>query len=263
MKTALLLMLPLALLPTACAHTRHHKAHHGESFIQGEQVVVVEKAAAEAPPAPLPMRRPAEALSRIPRYGKRAKGSSEMIRIQPRDGGWAWKDILKFVSEEAGIAIRYPEANAILKGKKLNFMGPMDVARDDLIAWLQDTAFYSSLVIVPQGPSDRRAYVVMDLADPAATTRPAFVSEDELPALAGRVGLYVSCVLTLPDGVDPSRAINALSQLSTRTAGLGRVSDVGKGSGVIVVNDMAAVVATMRHALDQMAVSLYETSTNK
>ena len=40
-----------------------------------------------------------------------------------------------------------------------------------------------------------------------------------------------------------------MSQLSTKTAGIGRVSDVGKGSGVIVVNDMASVVAAMRHAI--------------
>ena len=80
---------------------------------------------------------------------------------------------------------------------------------------------------------------------------------DWLPALAGRTGIYVSCVLTLPEGVDAPRVRQALSQYSTKTAGLGRINDAAN-AGVLIVGDFAAIVATMRRVLDEMAIQRYE-----
>jgi len=258
------LLLSLALLPAACAHTRHHAPeharHHAEFVAGAQQAVAVEKEQAEAPRPMLPMRAPTAASARIPTYGKRVLPKSETIRIEPRAGGWQWNELFEFVSKEAGVSIRYEQQNAVIKGKKVVWFGPMDVARADLIAWLQDLGVSQGLVISPHGPADRRSYFVMDYANAWITAQPTFVNEDDLPALSGRVGLYVSCVMTLPDGVEPSRARQALSQLSTKTAGLGRVNEVGKTAGVLVVADFAAVVANMRRTLDEMAERLYEQS---
>jgi hypothetical protein len=47
--------------------------------------------------------------------------------------------------------------------------------------------------------------------------------------------------------------------MSTRTAGLGRVSDVGD-AGVVIVSDFANIVSAMRRTLDEMAIARYEQS---
>ncbi len=273
MRLRRVLLLSLVLLPAACAHSGHHGRGYHESTdhapahalqqadgLEESDTTLVGAASGTVPAAELPRRDPIFAKARIKRYGKRIVAPSDTLRIEPREGGWHWLDLLRFVSEEAEVSIRYEEQNAVLKGKKVSWIGPMDVARADLIPWVQDLGFYGGLIIVQQGPDDRRSYVVMDQANANLASQPVFVSENDLPALAGRVGLYVSCTLTLPEGVDPSRARQALSQLSTKTAGLGRVNDLGKDSRAVVVADFAAIVANMRRLLDEMALRMYEDS---
>ena len=284
MRSRRILLLSLALLPAACAHTgRHDAGHHarrhhgaadhppehalhqagtaGPTDAPGETgVPPTEAADVELPAATPTLRDPVVERQRIRWYGTRDLAASDTIRIEPRAGGWEWVDLLRLVSEEAKVSIRYQAYNAVIKGKKVSWIRPMDVARTDLVAWVQDLAFFDGIVIVPQGPSDRGSYVVMDVADANASGYPVFVPEDELAALAGRVGLYVTSVLTLPEGADPSRVRQALSQMSTKVAGLGRLNDLGKDSRVILVADFAAVVANMRRTLDEIAVRNYEDS---
>jgi hypothetical protein len=253
-------LLALSLLATACAHSRHHDGDHHDMTV--EKTVVVETKAATEPAVELVMPRPypERASKRIQAFGKRRVDRSELVKIEPPAGGFAYHDLFVFLSKEAGIRIRYDDRSSTIKNGKLTFAGEAAVPRSDLIAWAQDALFYGGVVLVPQGPADRHEYIAMDVASPYVASRPTFVREDDLPALEGRVGLYVSCVLTVPDGLDASRARNALSQIATKTAGLGRVSDIGKDSTVLVVTDFASVVATMRRALDEMEAKLYENS---
>ena len=273
MRLRRVLLLSLALLPAACAHTGRHDAghhargHHGSTehalhSTDGSEETETDAAAVTValPAAALPLRDPVIERARLLSYGRRQLGNSDTIRIEPREGGWQWVDLLRFVSEEAQVSIRYAAQSAVIKGKKVYWIGPMDVARADLVAWVQDLAFFDGIVILPHGPDDRGSYAVKDFADGNMSSRAVFVPEDDLPALAGRVGLYVTSVLTLPEGADPSRVRNALRQMSTRTAGLGRLNDVGQDSRVIVVADFASVVADMRRTLDAMAVQTYEDS---
>ena len=60
-----LLILPLALLPTACAHTHHHSSHETE-MVRVEEAAEPENA--EAPEVALPVPFPTAAAARIPKY---------------------------------------------------------------------------------------------------------------------------------------------------------------------------------------------------
>ena len=256
MRTTALLLIS-ALAATACASNRTHEPT--TEPVEETVVVTKETAPAATQDVEMPLRYPEREANRMRLYGKRAAPTGERIRIDLPEGGVTWADALKWIAKEAGVSIRYDARNAKMKSSQVSYFGEMEVARDDLIAWAQDQAFYDGIVLTQLGPADRREYAAMDLANPLVTAHPTFVDEDDIPRYAGRVGLYVSCVMTLPDGLEASRARNALSQLSTRTAGIGRVSDVGK-SNVLVVSDFASVVANMRRALDEMAKRRYEAS---
>lgn len=250
----------VALLAAACAHTTERVVEvRTESAAEKvtERFSSQQKAAEQAPPATLaPVARPAAAYTRAAGWGRREAGG-EVVEVPfPREG-FAYRDLIAFVSEHAGVRIRYEESSAVLKSKRVTLVGPVRVARSDLVAWFQDVLAYDNLVAVPWGPADRRELAVVDAANPTVTSSPRFVSEDELPALAGRAGLYVVCALTLPEGVEPMKARNALAQYSTKTAAIGRVTDVGD-VGVLLVADFAAVVAVMRRTLDELAIRRFE-----
>jgi hypothetical protein len=253
------LIVAAALLPAACAtHDQQIQEHeHPPAVVQVEEVP---QHAAPAVQEPAPMLRPDASYDRMARYGKRASTSDAAIVLPIGEAGMEYPELFRFVSEQTGIRIRYEQHNATIKSKKVYVTGPTRVAKDDLIAWMQDACMYDSLVVLPFGPSDRREYAAMDLANPHVVTFATTVHEDDLPALAGRAGMYVSSVLTLPHDVDPNRVRNALSQLSTRTAGLGRVMEMDKHAGAIMVSDFASVVANMRRMLDQLAIEQYEAS---
>lgn len=259
----------LALLPAACAHQSEevHRVRHAPEEITPEEITPVERVVevekvVEVPapvtePAPEPLRRPDAAYARIARYGNRPAPGGEVLTIPVPSNGLAYPDLFELVARETGVRIRYEAYNAVIKSKRVSIVGPVEVPKDDLLAWFQDLCFIDGIVALPYGPGDRRELVVLDVANANLTTRPEFVTEDELPELAGRTGTYVSCVLTIPPGLEANRVRQALSQLSTKTAGLGRVNDIGE-SGVLVVSDFVAIVANMRRLLDEMAIRRYE-----
>ncbi len=251
-----LLLLPLL---TACAHT-------GE--FTGGDVVTVEieetRTQPDLPPeaAPAPVR-PDAAYDRQRLYGHppAAWSAGEKIDVPVgRKGGMTYVELFKIVSDEAGILIRYQDSSATIKSRKVTFQGNVQVARNDLLAWLQDVAVLDSLVIIPFGPPTRGTYSALDLADPAVALGATFVAEGDLVTLVGRTGMFITSVLTVPEGIDPARARNALSQIATRTAGLGRVNDFGGGRHLMVM-DFAANVVSMRRTLDAMAIEAYQAAT--
>jgi hypothetical protein len=92
----------------------------------------------------------------------------------------------------------------------------------------------------------------MDQADPSLKSRPTYIDESQVFDYADRDGLYVVTALRVRDTVDATRVRNALSPLSTATAGIGRIQDMGGagGSRYLIVGDFAPVVAAMKRVLD-------------
>ncbi len=76
---------------------------------------------------------------------------------------------------------------------------------------------------------------------------------DDVEGLADRDGLYITTVIPLDDRIESTRVRSALSQLSTRTAGLGKVVDISAPPALIVM-DVAPVVANMRKMILQMGL---------
>lgn len=243
----------LLLVSAGCVHGRHDVHQPRTQVVEVERVVEVPAAEPEAPP----LRRPEESYARIARFDARPAPGGDVIEIAIPDGGLRYEDLFALVARETGLRIRYERHNAVVKSKRVQIVGPVRVPRDDLLAWFQDTCFVDGLVAIPYGPQDRRELVVLDQANANLTQHPVFVPEDELPELAGRTGVYVASVLTLPEGVDPARTRQALSQYSTKTAGLGRINDVADANALIV-GDFASIVATMRRVLDELAIRRYE-----
>ena len=187
------------------------------------------------------------------------KRDEEVIRLLPREGGWPVADIVKYVSEATGRPILYDNTNATFKQAKLEFTGGgtdgLAMSKSDLFAFFQAALSYRKLVLVPVGPklaSGEQAWFIMDQADPNLKSRPVYLDESEVLDYADRDGLYVVATLRLRDTVEPTRARNALSPLSTATAGIGRIQDLGAGSRSLIVGDFAPVVAAMKRLLDRI-----------
>lgn len=249
----------VAGLLAACAHTTTERVVEVRTESANEKVVerVAQKATAgDAPSAALPMSRPEDSYARVARWGVRGV-SGDVLEVEVPPGGLKFAELFRFVAETAGCSILYEENNAIMKTRAVAVVGAVRVARSDLVAWAQDVCQIHGLVLVPWGPADRRAYVALDQANPSTTSAPQFVAEADLPAYAGRTGLFVLSVLSLPRGVDAAKARSALAQLSTKTAGMGRVSDIPDGHALVVA-DFAHIVASMRRLLDEMAIAQFE-----
>ncbi len=255
-------LLALTLALASCAATRAETASHPAP--RGEPVAATVNAARPAEAAPLPtaapvrLTRPDAAYARIARFGRReVPAQNDLITFDAPADGIEWRELIQRVATEARVTIVYDEANATIRGRRVTLRGKLAVPRGDLVAWSADVAAVNGLALIPLGPADRRQFVLLDMANPVLSQTPEFVPEDELPEYAGRGGLYISSVLKLPAGVDTARVRQMLSQFSTRTAGLGRVTDLSD-TGSIVVSDFAHVVATMRRALDEMEIRAWE-----
>jgi len=189
-----------------------------------------------------------------PKPARRATAgdSSKTIHLAYKDGGWKIDELLEYVSKTLGISILYDSGNATFKQAKVEWFGTHDVLESELFAWLQAVLSYRKLVLVPVGPKSpdgKQQWFVMDQADPNLKSRPYFIDESEVFDFADRDGLYVVTSLRVRDTVDPNRARNALSPLSTATAGIGRIQDNGH---FLIVGDFAPSVAAMKHLLDRI-----------
>jgi hypothetical protein len=179
--------------------------------------------------------------------------SGEMIRLLPKEGGWKLTEWIEQVAKATGRPILYDETNATFKQAKIDFTGTVAMRQSDLFAFAQAALSYKKLVLVPVGPKladGQQAWFVMDQADPNLKSRPVFLDENEVLDYADRDGLYVVTTLRLRDTVEPTRARNALSPLSTATAGIGRIQDMG--GRFLIVGDFAPVVAAMKRLLDRI-----------
>ena len=195
------------------------------------------------PPPVAPPRAPAE----VP------KDQQQVIRVLPREGGWPVADMLPFITSTTGRPIFYDQTNATFKQAKVDFHGTLEMTVADLFAFAQAALSYRKLVLVPIGPklnNGQQAWTVMDQADPNMKSRPVFLEENEVFDYAERDGLYVTTTLRVRDTVDVVRARNALSPLSTATAGIGRIQDMG--GRFLIVSDFAPVVAAMKRLLDRI-----------
>lgn len=239
------------------AHSHPASPHVHEEFTH-EHPAPSAETTADGVAATLALRRPEDAYRRRGEWDREEPSDGDKVSIPFPERGMGYPEFFDLVSREAGVRIRYETLNQLVKHKRVAMVGPTRVARDDLIAWAQDTCLVGHLLLIPHGPAERREYVVLDTANAKVTTLATFVTEDQLPALAHRSGLYVNSVLTLPDGLDPVRAVRALSVLSTKTAGLGRIANVAEDMGAVGVADFATVVANMRRVLDEMAIERYE-----
>ncbi len=180
--------------------------------------------------------------------------TSEYFRLNPKEDGWEIKDLFRAISEARGISILFDDNNAVIKSKRVNFIGEQVIHQDRLFHWLQAVLSYHSLVLVPVGPespSGQQQWFAVDQANANLTSRPVYIQESEILDFADRDGLYVVTSMTLEHIKDTSRVRQALSQLSTKTAGLGRINDI-QGSRALIVGDFAPIVAAMKQLLNVM-----------
>jgi len=174
------------------------------------------------------------------------------VRLLPKDGGWKIDELFDQIHKTTGISILFDSGNATFKQAKVEFIGEHVIRQKDLFDWLQAVLSYRKLVLVPVGPkspgSGKQQWFVMDQADPNLKSRPVYIDEERIDDYADRDGLYVVTTLTLNHINDTTRVRNALSPLSTQTAGIGRIQDI-PGSRALIVGDFAPVVAAMKRLL--------------
>jgi hypothetical protein len=183
---------------------------------------------------------------------EKPKGAKNPVRLAPKDGGWKIDELFESINRATGISILYDSGNATFKQAKVEFIGAHVIEEEQLFDWLQAVLSYRKLVLVPVGPrspDDKQQWFVMDQADPNLKSRPVWIDESEVSDYADRDGLYVVTTLRVRDTLEPVRARNALSPLSTATAGIGRIQDNGR---FLIVGDFAPVVAAMKRLLDRM-----------
>jgi hypothetical protein len=179
--------------------------------------------------------------------------SGKVVRLAPKEGGCTIRELFDLIQTRTGQSILYDSHNATFKQARVEFIGEHLVDESELFDWLQAVLSYRKLVLVPVGPRSpegRVQWCVMDMADPSLKSKPVFIDEADVEGLADRDGLYVVTSLRVRDTVDVQRARNALSPLSTATAGIGRIQDVGRR--FLVVGDFAPVVAAMKRMLDRI-----------
>ena len=120
-----------------------------------------------------------------------------------------------------------------------------------VFGWVQAALYAKGLVLVPVGPTrltEGGTWQLMSDCDPVMRQSPVVLEESDVLAHEDRAGLLVMTTLRVPDGVDSTHMRNALSPISTQTAGVGRIQDV-PGRGLVIV-DFAPVVAAMKRTVD-------------
>ena len=199
--------------------------------------------------------KPGEPKPGEPKPGE-PKPERQIVRLLPKEGGWQISELFDQIHRTTGISILYDGTNATFKQAKVEFTGVHPIAVDELFDWLQAVLSYRKLVLVPvgpKGPDGTQQWFVMDQADPNLKSRPVYIKETDIERYADRDGLYVVTTLTLENINDTTRVRNALSPLSTATAGIGRIQDI-PGSRALIVGDFAPVVAAMKRLLKYIDV---------
>ena len=176
----------------------------------------------------------------------------DIVQLNPRPEGWTIQELFRAISEMTGASILYEEQNAVIKSKKITFIGAQAVPKSRLFDWLQAVLSYHGLVLVPvgpKGPDGQQQWFALDQANANLTSRPVYIDENDILDYADRDGLYVVTSITLQNIKDTSRVRQALAQMSTKTAGLGRINDI-QGSRSIIIGDFAPIVAAMKRLVD-------------
>lgn len=214
-----------------------------------------------SPERAAPLAPPTAALDRLATYGRvnPPTAAGQSITIVGPEGGILPATLIASVSELTGDTILYDTGNAVIRNRKINFVGSETITEGDAVAWLTEMLHTIGLAVVPAGPPGAHRYRVMDLAEHSLSQSPVFVMESDLPRWEGRK-TYITSVLTFGADLEASRVRQALQQSSTKVANLGRINDV-PGSRALVVSDFAHVVVTMRHLLDAIEAHTYRSST--
>ncbi len=180
------------------------------------------------------------------------EGEDALVRLNPQGPeGWEIKQLFQAVSDLTGASILYEEGNTTIRQKKITWVGTKVLRKRDVFPWLQAVLSYHGLVLVPVGPTGpggEQQWFALDQANANLTSRPVYLDEKEVLDYEDRDGLYVVTSFELQNISDTSRVRQALSQLSTKTAGLGRINDV-PGTRNIIVGDFAPIVAAMKRLL--------------
>jgi general secretion pathway protein D len=176
----------------------------------------------------------------------------QIVQLNPREGGWEIQDLFRAISEMTGASILFEGQNAVIKSKKIEFIGTQPIPKARLFDWLQAVLSYHGLVLVPVGPESptgQQQWFALDQANANLTSRPVYIAEGDILDYADRDGLYVVTSITLKNIKDTGRVRQALSQMSTKTAGLGRINDI-QGSRSLIIGDFAPIVAAMKRLVD-------------
>lgn len=192
------------------------------------------------------------ALAQDGEDGQPLPEDDQIVRLNPREGGWKIPDLFRAISEMTGASILFEEQNAVIKSKTITFIGEQPIPKTRLFDWLQAVLSFHGLVLVPvgpPGPDGQQQWFALDQANANLTSKPVYVPEDEILDYADRDGLYVVTSITLKYIKDSSRVRQALSQMSTKTAGLGRINDI-QGSRSLIIGDFAPIVAAMKRLVD-------------
>ncbi len=174
------------------------------------------------------------------------------VKITPREGGWQVIELIEHIHRATGRSVLYQSTNAALKNSKVEFIGDHTIHESELFDWLQAVLSFHKLVLVPvgpKGPDGAQQWLVMDQADPNLRSRPTWIEERDVFRHEDRDGFFVVTMLRVRDTVDPARVQRALAPLSTQTAGIGRIQEMGS---YLIVSDFAPVVAAMKRMLDRI-----------
>ncbi len=182
----------------------------------------------------------------------RKEGNYVILKPHPGGKGWPIRDLFDAIAQATGRSILFESGTQIVKNKTVEWTGPHRIQEGELFYWLQAVLSYHGLVLVPVGPpgaSGQQQWFALDSANANLTSHPLYLAENEILKYAERDGLYVVTTFTLKHIKDVGRVRQALSQLSTKTAGLGRMNDI-PGHRAVIVGDFAPIVAAMKRLLD-------------
>jgi hypothetical protein len=180
-----------------------------------------------------------------------AMKDAEVLKFQftPAPGGDEIEVYLDILARETPATIISDPASPQLRGRKIELIGPVTLAKKDVFDWARSVLTFQRLILVPTGPRQANTWMVLDMNAPQITNHPEFVPQDELGEWTDRDGAYIVSTLTMTHLTDTSRARNALAQLSTRQ--VGRINDVPQTNSFIVA-DFAPVVVAMWKLLGKM-----------
>ena len=164
-------------------------------------------------------------------------------------GGWEIEELLRTVGEYTGTSFVWDPKNPRIAGRKIEFVAPRRVPREQLFEWLQSLLSFHGLVLVPLMGGE---FMVLEMTAPQAGCRPIFVREEDLEKWKDRSGVYIVTTVTLSRMSAADAAMGALSSLLTPE--VGRINRV-RTEPTLVIGDFAPKVVAMVRAARAVAAA--------